>query len=1785
MSVAGGFLALWQFRSSSGEAYEIRGQLFDLDQNRIGDEFSVSGPLTGSPGLVGAALLDNGNVVVSWTDRSVANDTQLTGVVLTPWGAGSPFPLNTATAGNQLVPTIAALQGGGFAAVWHNVDAEGGSASSAGNIKLQLFDDWGAKVGGEVMVNSITERSQLQPAIARLAGGGFVVVWADRSEGVPELTVLDWVIKAQIFDAAGNKSGGEFRVNSVTDGDQEQPQVAGLASGGFVVTWISSAPPQSPAGTYDIRAQIFDAAGIRAGGEITANTTTPGQQLSPRIQALRDGGFVIAWEDQSPSSAGGDTSFSAVRAQMFDAAGATMGAELLVNTFTDGSQFGASIALLDSGDLAIGWTGPIPWNWTTGVHYQLMSQVATGGAGADTIDVGTGDATDAAGLAGNDTLIGSDYRNLLDGGSGDDSMSGGLGDDIYIVDSVGDLVAELADEGFDTIRTTLSSYTLAAGNVEALVGISAIGQTLTGSSADDQILGGAGNDVLHGGAGEDQLMGGAGDDRIVGTGDDRMEGGLGDDVFVVGSEGDSIYEAYGEGYDRIETTAASYRLVYSVEVLVGLLDTGQTLTGNFDADRIIGGGGNDVIDGGSGADTLEGGLGDDIYLIGYQDVIVEAAGGGVDEVRTRESFTLPANVENLTLTYDSYFASLIGNDLANLITGNRGPDILDGGGGADTLVGGDGNDRLTGGAGADDLYGGAGADYFLYTAASDSTVPATDRIRAFESNVDKLDFSALGRAWATWSGATDPATGAAYTLVTVTSTGGTLSVRVDGTVIQWDIIDDVIRGDGGNNFLGGRGGQDIILGLGGNDRLVGMEDDDELRGGDGDDELIGDSGSDILRGGAGNDVYWYVTSDDSVFEAAGEGNDEIVLNGGVFSLVGLGEIERLRSLGAATVTGNEFNNAISGGDSNFADTLDGAGGDDELRGNSGNDILIGGSGNDLLDGGTGADEMRGGTGDDIYIVDDVNDLIVEEEGGGNDLVRSLLSVYTLAATFRTLEGGSNYYGQTLNGNGLANTITSGGDGSRLNGLSGDDTLTGVGGSDTLDGGEGNDRMFGAGGDDVVVISAGIDIADGGEGIDAISGSFGGSAVGVTLDLRQATNSGALGTYSNFEKFGEITGSNHDDFFATSWMAAETLHLGAGNDTAVVTGGGDIVHGGAGIDTLVFDRTGGTDYNHMAGPPTANPGGGYDGFYNDYFGRKTISYTSIERFVISVANFGSFVVTGDGDDRLNGGSGFDQFQSGAGADILSGGGGNDLLDGGLGADSMTGGDGDDVFIVDDAGDAVIESAGAGTDEVRTSLASYALTDNVETLTGTWAGGQSLSGNRLANTITGAAGKDILMGSNSADWNNGISGGVDTLIGGLGGDLYYVDDFDTVIEQANSGNDEVRTRGNYTLTANVETLRGVSDLGQILQGNELGNAIFGKDGADTLRGMAGNDTLTGGAGNDVMEGGTGDDIYVVEGADTVTELAGEGTDEVRTALGSRTNFAAMYILPTNVENLTGISATGQGVYGNALNNVVAMGAGSDLVVLDGGGNDLVSGGGGDDFLYWGAAFTSADKADGGAGFDTVGLLGSYALTFDADDFVSIEKLAVYSSGNAAAPNGYSLTMHDGNVAAGQKMMVVAQSLAAGEAFSFNGAAEADGSFNVRGGRGGDTITGGAKADTIWGGLGADTLRGGAGGDVFEYGSTAESKGAGADVIMDFAKGDKINLTPIDADGNAANGDTKFTWLGAGAFTGHAGELRVSQHPQYGTTWVVEADTNGDKLADLTIYLVAPAGFLPEKSDFYV
>ena len=112
-----------------------------------------------------------------------------------------------------------------------------------------------------------------------------------------------------------------------------------------------------------------------------------------------------------------------------------------------------------------------------------------------------------------------------------------------------------------------------------------------------------------------------------------------------------------------------------------------------------------MLDGGAGSDTMSGGAGNDTYVVNATgDVVTEAASEGTDTVQASVSYTLGANVENLTLT-GSGNINATGNTLDNTLTGNAGNNVLDGG---------SRQRRLTGGAGNDTMIGGSGDDLFVY---------------------------------------------------------------------------------------------------------------------------------------------------------------------------------------------------------------------------------------------------------------------------------------------------------------------------------------------------------------------------------------------------------------------------------------------------------------------------------------------------------------------------------------------------------------------------------------------------------------------------------------------------------------------------------------------------------------------------------------------------------------------------------------------------------------------------------------------------------------------------------------------------------------------------------------------------------------------------------------------------------------------------------------------------------------------------------------------------------------
>ncbi len=203
---------------------------------------------------------------------------------------GSQFQVNDYTDGRQDVPAVAALAGGDFVVVWKS-DGSAGSDTEASSIQGRRFASDGSPRGSDFQVNSFTPGGQAVPAVAALADGDFVVVWQSYGSEPSELSS----IRGRRFASAGQALGAEVQINTPSADDHESPAVAGLAGGEFVVTW---ATPNYFAGSYEqnILARRYSSAGEALGDELEINATAKLFASRPAVAGLADGGFVVTWD-------------------------------------------------------------------------------------------------------------------------------------------------------------------------------------------------------------------------------------------------------------------------------------------------------------------------------------------------------------------------------------------------------------------------------------------------------------------------------------------------------------------------------------------------------------------------------------------------------------------------------------------------------------------------------------------------------------------------------------------------------------------------------------------------------------------------------------------------------------------------------------------------------------------------------------------------------------------------------------------------------------------------------------------------------------------------------------------------------------------------------------------------------------------------------------------------------------------------------------------------------------------------------------------------------------------------------------------------------------------------------------------------------------------------------------------------------------------------------------------------------------------------------------------------
>jgi hypothetical protein len=308
------------------------------------------------------AGLAGGGFVVTWDSRGIlSGSTEVYGQRFDSAGnpVGGEFLVNTYSDDNQENSSVAGLTGGGFVVVWESKDQDGNNYGVYG----QRFDSAGDPVGGEFQVNTYTNFRQEHPAVAALAGGAFVVTWdSDLQDGDGD------GVYGQVFDSSGDPVGGEFQVNTHSAGYQDNPAVAGLAGGGFVVTWESGNQDGSGDGVYG---QVFDSAADPLGGEFQVNTYTSMSQKQSAVAALSGGGFVVTW-----TSFEQDVDGDGVYGQIFDSGGNTVNGEFQVSTYSDDDQQYPSVAALSSGGFVVVWESYGQDGSSEGVFGKLFDSAA-----------------------------------------------------------------------------------------------------------------------------------------------------------------------------------------------------------------------------------------------------------------------------------------------------------------------------------------------------------------------------------------------------------------------------------------------------------------------------------------------------------------------------------------------------------------------------------------------------------------------------------------------------------------------------------------------------------------------------------------------------------------------------------------------------------------------------------------------------------------------------------------------------------------------------------------------------------------------------------------------------------------------------------------------------------------------------------------------------------------------------------------------------------------------------------------------------------------------------------------------------------------------------------------------------------------------------------------------------------------------------------------------------------------------------------------------------------------
>jgi hypothetical protein len=463
----GTFVVAWTDASGIiGDSFDrgIAAQLFHADGSRLGNQFLVNSVTTADQRGPDVAAFSDGRFVISWLHGS-ASDGDLGFALLRIFNADgssiTPHVGLSAGVQPQRAPRIAVLNDGTMAAtVSFDLGANDGIAVEKVGDFVALLNPAG---------------NQIEPRIAALSDGGYVVVWWN-SDGA------DTSLSGQKFNADGTTSGSQFAIETTTPDLQGQPEVAALPGGGFVVVWVDD-----PAGAsnFVVRARIFPAAGA-ADPDFVVNAAPAGFIDTPNVVTLADGRFMVAWQ------LGGT-----IRAQVCTADGALDGSEFVVNTTPTSFQLVQTVSLttLIDGRVVVAWddVSQTPGDISaTAVRAQILDPRE---AAVNLVGTALGD--EWVGTAFGDTMNGAGGNDRLDGGGGTDTAIFSGARAAYTIASIGSDFQVTGPDGTDLLK----SFELAQFGDTTI----ALVPTFSGTSGNDSFTALPGGQLIDGLGGIDTI--------------------------------------------------------------------------------------------------------------------------------------------------------------------------------------------------------------------------------------------------------------------------------------------------------------------------------------------------------------------------------------------------------------------------------------------------------------------------------------------------------------------------------------------------------------------------------------------------------------------------------------------------------------------------------------------------------------------------------------------------------------------------------------------------------------------------------------------------------------------------------------------------------------------------------------------------------------------------------------------------------------------------------------------------------------------------------------------------------------------------------------------------------------------------------------------------------------------------------------------------------------------------------------------------------------------------------